>query len=320
MKFAENLKKKVDNKPLPPPPKQLEMKKPEKKAEGALTLDKLWLEIQAMKRNKVEMTDYQKLLKRLGGEGSDDIVQLKTNRNREGSKLPGVVVTQQTKNVKPTQLGTNLYTSIAAHFTMQLQKYNKDDSADGSDRNNSQEQSTRNYQPWYKCERCRHGGTCSTKELEESLKDIKQAIVDLATGVKECKDRITALEENRRLDLTQINDKWNVQVRKLNKIEKTVNLIQRQAIQSSKKQQTTIVKISKGDPTLGGGTGGANESLEPFGTKTSIAESTDEQDDQSNYDRFIGGRSSHGSQASNNNRNDLKDYEQSSIQAILAQT
>ena len=51
------------------------VKKPEKKvAEGPLTLDKLWLEIQSMKRNKVEMTDYQKLLKKLGGEGSDDIV------------------------------------------------------------------------------------------------------------------------------------------------------------------------------------------------------------------------------------------------------
>lgn len=50
-------------------------KPPEKKvAEGPLTLDKLWLEIQSMKRNKVEMTDYQKLLKRLGGEGSDDIL------------------------------------------------------------------------------------------------------------------------------------------------------------------------------------------------------------------------------------------------------
>ena len=63
--------------------------------------------------------------------------------------------------------------------------------------------------------------------MEESLNDIKQAIVELATGVKECKERITALEENRRLDLNQINEKWNVQVRKLTKIEKTVNLIQR---------------------------------------------------------------------------------------------
>lgn len=48
-----------------------------------------------------------------------------------------MVVTQQTKNVKPTSMGTNVFQSIAAHFTMQLQKYNKDDSAEGSDRNNS---------------------------------------------------------------------------------------------------------------------------------------------------------------------------------------
>ena len=70
---------------------------------------------------------------------------------------------------------------------------------------------------------------------------------------------------------------------------------------------------------MGGGTGGANDPPEPFGNKASIAESNDEQDDQSNYDRLIG-RSSHGSQTSNNVKNDFKDYEQSAIQAILGQT
>ena len=50
-------------------------------------------------------------------------------------------------------------------------------------------------EPGHPC-RGRNGGSCSTKQLEESLKDIKQAIVDLATGIKECKDRITALEDN----------------------------------------------------------------------------------------------------------------------------
>ena len=49
--------------------------------------------------------------------------------------------------------------------------------------------------------------------------------MDLANGIKECKDRIQALEENRRIDLAQVNEKWNLQVRKLAKIEKTINLI-----------------------------------------------------------------------------------------------
>lgn len=39
------------------------------------------------------MGDYQKLLKRVNGEGSsDDILQLKSGRLREG-KLPGVIST-----------------------------------------------------------------------------------------------------------------------------------------------------------------------------------------------------------------------------------
>lgn len=67
------------------------------------------------------------------------------------------------------------------------------------------------------------------------MRDVKQAIVDLANGIKECKDRIGALEENRRLDLAQINDKWNVQMRKMAKMEKTVNLIQRSASMNAKK-------------------------------------------------------------------------------------
>jgi len=100
--------------------------------------------------------------------------------------------------------------------------------------------------------------------------------VDLATGVKECKDRITALEDNRRLDLAQINEKWNLQVRKLAKIEKTVTMVQRTI--NSKKQQQTIVKIVKGDITSGGGTGGANDQPEPFGNRRST-ESNDEHDD-----------------------------------------
>ena len=64
------------------------------------------------------MGEYQKLLKRVNGEGSsDDILQLKSGRVRE-AKLPGVISTQQTKNVKPLNMVGNLYQSIAAHFTM----------------------------------------------------------------------------------------------------------------------------------------------------------------------------------------------------------
>ena len=114
--------------------------------------------------------------------------------------------------------------------------------------------------------------------------------MDLATGIKECKDRITALEENRRLDLAQINEKWNVQMRRLNKTEKAVGMLQRNL--NSKKQQPTIVKIVKGDVASGGGTGGANDQPEPFGKRRSTDDSNDEE--QSNYDKFIG-RSSHGS-------------------------
>ena len=91
-----------------------------------------------------------------------------------------------------------------------------------------------------------------------------------------------------------------MQVRKLAKIEKTVGMVQRSMNSNFKKQQT-IVKIVKGDMASGGGTGGPNEQPEPFGKRRSTAESID--DDQSNYDKFIG-RSSHGSQTSNNIKNE----------------
>lgn len=77
--------------------------------------------------------------------------------------------------------------------------------------------------------------------------------------------------------------------------------------------------VKSGDIASGGGTGGANDQPEPFGNRKSNDESNDEHDNQSNYDKFIG-RSSHGSQASNNVRNELQNYEQATLQSILAQT
>ena len=56
--------------------------------EGPLTLDRLWIEIQSLKRNKVDVGEYQKLIKRVG-EGDEKIM---TTR-KEVKQLPGVVTT-----------------------------------------------------------------------------------------------------------------------------------------------------------------------------------------------------------------------------------
>ena len=143
------------------------------------------------------------MIKKINTEGGDDLNIPKSNRPKE-AKLPGVVVSSQTKNLKPS-MASNLYQSIATHFTMQLSKYTKDESASDGENERSH-----NNQPWNRCENCRNGGSCPTKELEDQMREVKQAIIDLANGIKECKDRIGALEDNRKLDIAQINEKWNV--------------------------------------------------------------------------------------------------------------
>lgn len=45
--------------------------------------------------------------------------------------------------------------------------------------------------------------------LEDFLRDIKIAIVDMSGGLKEVKERLTALEGRIKIDTAQLNEKWN---------------------------------------------------------------------------------------------------------------
>jgi hypothetical protein len=46
--------------------------------------------------------------------------------------------------------------------------------------------------------------------MQDDIKEIKMAIVEMAQGIKECKERIQTLEESRRTDLGQISEKLNL--------------------------------------------------------------------------------------------------------------
>ncbi len=48
-------------------------------------------------------------------------------------------------------------------------------------------------------------------------------MVDTASAVKDLKDRVAALEENRKIDMAQINEKWNNHQRKIAKLERLLN-------------------------------------------------------------------------------------------------
>lgn len=57
------------------------------------------------------------------------------------------------------------------------------------------------------------------------MKEVKMAIVEMAQGIKECKERIQAIEDSRRGDLGQLTEKLNLQVRKMTKVEKVITLL-----------------------------------------------------------------------------------------------
>ena len=57
------------------------------------------------------------------------------------------------------------------------------------------------------------------------MRDIKIAIVDMAQGLKECRDRLSALEENRGVEKAQMNEKWTGHLRKIAKLERTLNAL-----------------------------------------------------------------------------------------------
>ena len=48
-------------------------------------------------------------------------------------------------------------------------------------------------------------------------------MVDTASAVKDLKERVAALEENRKIDMAQLNEKWNNHQRKISKLDKLVN-------------------------------------------------------------------------------------------------
>lgn len=60
-------------------------------------------------------------------------------------------------------------------------------------------------------------------QLEDAVRDLKIAMVDTASAVKDLKERVAALEENRKIDMAQINEKWNNHQRKISKLERLLN-------------------------------------------------------------------------------------------------
>lgn len=45
------------------------------------------------------------------------------------------------------------------------------------------------------------GGNFADFHIEDAVRDLKIAMVDTASGIKELRDRVAALEENRRIDM-----------------------------------------------------------------------------------------------------------------------
>jgi hypothetical protein len=60
-------------------------------------------------------------------------------------------------------------------------------------------------------------------QLEDAVRDLKIAMVDTASAVKDLKERVAALEENRKIDMAQLNEKWNSHQRKIAKLERLLN-------------------------------------------------------------------------------------------------
>lgn len=48
-------------------------------------------------------------------------------------------------------------------------------------------------------------------------------MVDTAAITKDLRERVAALEENRKIDLAQLNEKWNNHQRKIAKLERLLN-------------------------------------------------------------------------------------------------
>lgn len=64
--------------------------------------------------------------------------------------------------------------------------------------------------------------------LDDVMRDMKIAVVDMAAQMKEVRERLSALEENRKIDLAQMNEKWNSHQRKIAKLERMVTGVVKQ--------------------------------------------------------------------------------------------
>lgn len=138
----------------------------------ALSLEKIWIELQWLKRNKLDIAEYMRLRKGVAGGNNNESIQETTDGkkdNKKGAK-------------KGSESGGNsILQNIAMHFKYEL---GKSDSAEGFG-------SVR-----------RAGGTNYTDYfLEDAVRDLKIAMVDTAAGMKDLKERVTALEENRKIDM-----------------------------------------------------------------------------------------------------------------------
>jgi hypothetical protein len=138
----------------------------------ALSLDKIWIELQWLKRNKLDIAEYMRLRKGVAGGNNNESIQETTDGKKENKK-------GGKKGVESG--GNSILQNIAMHFKYELSKA---DSAEGF--GSVSRAGGANYTDYY---------------IEDAVRDLKIAMVDTAAGIKDLRERVTALEENRKIDV-----------------------------------------------------------------------------------------------------------------------
>ncbi len=118
---------------------------------------------------------------RKGGNGGGSIdIQEQTESGAQGKKDAGK------KGKKAVTESNSVLQNLAMHFQYELSKSSSAESVPG-----------------------RAGIGNYDYQLEDAVRDLKIAMVDTAAVTKDLKERVAALEENRKIDLAQLNEKWN---------------------------------------------------------------------------------------------------------------
>ena len=94
--------------------------------------------------------------------------------------------------------------------------------------------------------------------FDDFLRDIRTAIIDLSSGLKDVKERLSALENRVKIDNLAFNDKWQIHQRKLTKLERIVSLLQKSNEKGS--NGSIIVSVKKPEASSRVHTGNENGS------------------------------------------------------------